>query len=57
MTYYVVTKKHWPPKWFGIDRSGLWPRVTFAFWTIDLMPDAIFVRVLDVIAELRRKKP
>jgi hypothetical protein len=56
MTYYVVTKKHWPPKWFGIDRSGLWPRVTFAFWTIDLMPDAIFVRVLDVIAELRRKK-
>jgi hypothetical protein len=56
MTRYLVTKRHWIPQLPSIDRSGLWPRATFLFWTWDIMPDAIFFRVLGVIVELRRRK-
>jgi len=55
MTHYVVTERHWP-RMPHLNRSGAWPRLTVLCWTIDIMPDAIFFRLLGVIDHLRGRK-
>lgn len=38
-----------------IDRSGLWPVVTFAFWTVEFVAQPADAKVIEVLTELRRR--
>jgi hypothetical protein len=52
---YILRHNHrfvcWWPR---VDRSGLWPTTTWAFWTWDNLPEGIGSRFVAQAQDLRR---